>query len=27
MAFNPRFLSESAKKIDSDTVELNFVDS
>ena len=27
IAFNPRFLSESAKKIDSDTVELNFVDS
>ncbi len=27
IAFNPRFLSESAKKIDSDSVELNFVDS
>jgi len=27
IAFNPRFLSESVKKIDSDSVELNFVDS
>ncbi|RAM61275.1 hypothetical protein DS66_06985, partial [Mesotoga sp. SC_3PWM13N19] len=27
IAFNPRFLSEAVKKVDSEMVELNFVDS